>query len=243
MARAKRTDRTDARRRHRAERAALVTAIEAGEAPVREAPARKPAPSPQAATTAARPSIGGAFRTAFHPLDLRGDLAALPGLVRHWSLWVPILLTAGATILFVTGTSNLTDPETQPSDTLATVGILGYQLFVAPPPVAAAFLAGFGAPRASWLIGMIVGLVAAIGFTFVVLSPFGRLTYTDPAPWIVQGFLFAPLGAAMFAAAAAWYRRFLNLANPNRGRRPPGNASRGARSKSRPVVSRTSSRR
>ena len=29
----------------------------------------------------------------------------------------------------------------------------------------------------------------------------------------------APIGAALFASAAAWYRRFLKLANPNRSQR------------------------
>jgi hypothetical protein len=36
----------------------------------------------------------------------------------------------------------------------------------------------------------------------------------------------------LFAAAAAWYRRFLNLANPNRGRRPANGKSQ-AKQKSR----------
>ncbi|MEA2518569.1 MAG: hypothetical protein QOF49_649, partial [Chloroflexota bacterium] len=31
--------------------------------------------------------------------------------------------------------------------------------------------------------------------------------------------------AALFAAAAAWYRRFLNRANPNRPRQRPGGSS------------------
>jgi len=33
---------------------------------------------------------------------------------------------------------------------------------------------------------------------------------------------------AFFAAAAAWYRRFLQLSNPNRARQTQGKAKRGA---------------
>jgi hypothetical protein len=31
----------------------------------------------------------------------------------------------------------------------------------------------------------------------------------------------SPLAGIFFASAAAWYRRFLQLSNPNRGRTPP----------------------
>lgn len=243
LARAKRTDRTAARRRYRADQAAAESIAGTGEPETPGTPARDGSASAPARTASGRPSMTGAFREAFRPLDLRGDLLALPQLVRHWSMWVPAALSIIATVLFVTSTAQLTDPAARPDDMLASVGILGYQLFVAPPPVAAAFLAGFGAPRASWLTGLIVGLVAAFGFAAVVLSPFGSLTYTEPTAWIAQGFIFAPVGGAMFASAAAWYRRFLNLANPNRGRRQPGGQARGGKAKSRPVTSRTGSRR
>ena len=33
----------------------------------------------------------------------------------------------------------------------------------------------------------------------------------------------------LFAAAAAWYKRFLNLANPNRGRKPEKAGAQGPR--------------
>ncbi len=152
--------------------------------------------------------------------DVRGDLRSLPQLLRHWSLFVPVLLTILSTGLFVVVTAPITDPAKTPTDLLTTVAIALYQFFVIPPPVAGAFLAGLGAPKASWLIGVIVGLVAAVGNAVIVLSPFGRLAHPQPEPVILQGLLFAPFGAAMFAAMAAWYRRFLNLANPNRGQRP-----------------------
>ena len=33
--------------------------------------------------------IGAAFRTSFHPLDLKSDLRAIPELLRSRALWIP----------------------------------------------------------------------------------------------------------------------------------------------------------
>jgi hypothetical protein len=68
------------------------------------------------------------------------------------------------------------------------------------------------------------------------------LTGNSPTDSIVlSAVALSPVGAALFAAAAAWYRRFLNMANPNRG------AARSARSgnkqKARQVAGRSSARR
>jgi hypothetical protein len=39
---------------------------------------------------------------------------------------------------------------------------------------------------------------------------------------VSAAFVVSPVSGILFGAAIAWYRRFLNLANPNRGvRRPP----------------------
>src|SRR3954469_3894321 len=96
-------------------------------------------------------------------------------------------------------------------------------VFPLPAPAGAAFIAGFGAPRASWLIGLLIGVIAAACFAVVVTSVSSTLTSTGTAVDVrsiaLQGFLVAPVGSALFAAAAAWYKRFLNLANPNRGGR------------------------
>ena len=52
-----------------------------------------------------------------------------------------------------------------------------------------------------------------------------------PEVYAFNAFLVAVPGGALFAAAAAWYRRFLNLANPNRGRRPPARRPSNAKSR------------
>ena len=75
MARAKRTDRTEARRRYRAEQAALGgdtttdVAVEAAPAKGRSTASKAPAPAP-------RPGIIASFKAAYRPVDLRGDLRA-----------------------------------------------------------------------------------------------------------------------------------------------------------------------
>lgn len=247
MARAKRTDRTEARRRYRSEQLAQEAAEETGEG------SPEPAPRVAAAPPAARPGITTAFRASFRPLDVRSDLRALPSLVRHWSLFVPVGVAIAAAALFVASGNELgatvDTAQAQPlagqavSPTL-NVSYLLLQLFLYPPPIAGAFFVGFTAPRASWLSGLIQGIVAALAFGFVLLTPAGRLLVgtSDPGPFILQALLIGPIGGSLFASAAAWYRRFLNLANPNRGR--SGASSRGqgrssGRAKPRQVASAT----
>src|SRR5262249_35719305 len=106
-----------------------------------------------------------------------------------------------------------------------------YQYFSYTAPLGTAFIAGFFAPRAAWLIGALVCL-ASVGFqalAFSVGTFGGFLTiFQDPAtggalPASTAGmtiltqalFVGVPMGA-FFAAAAAWYRRFLRRASPNR---------------------------
>ena len=100
---------------------------------------------------AGRISMGTAFRQAFHPVDVRADLAALPWLVTHtYALWVPIAITVVGGIAVAVAN----DPRSITS--------LMYEYFVRPPAIGGVFIAGFLAPRASWLLGLIVGLVSAL---------------------------------------------------------------------------------
>jgi hypothetical protein len=239
LARAKRTNRTDARRRHRAEQAAVVaeTGSPAGSDTNAARPARASAgtPSPDAA---ARPGLTTALRGAFRPVDLAGDIRALPQIVTQWGLLASIGIAVAATAVFVLSTNefasgldlSLSDPTAGKSiGTVSNLSYLAVSLFVAPPPAAGAFLVGFTAPRASWLGGLIFGLVASACYSVILLSPTGRLLIggNSPEAYIVNAWAVGPLGAVFFASASAWYKRFLNLANPNRGRRPPAKAAQG----------------
>lgn len=254
MARAKHTDRTEARRRYRAEQAAVVAADEVGQPLDLDTPAKVLA-KPGAARSAtgaggARPGLMTVFRASFTTLDLGGDLRALPQIVRHWALLVSIAASIVASIVFIASTNefgasldfSLSDPLAGRSiSSVSNLSYLVISLFVAPPPAAGAFLIGFTAKRASWLGGLLYGIVAAICYAAILLSPAGRLLTgsNEPGVYITNAALLAPVGALLFASAAAWYRRFLNLANPNRGRRPPKSDSR---QKARPAAAKAGNR-
>lgn len=216
MARAKRTARADARRRYRAEQGLPPERIDD------EATAPAPAKSSSAPTATKAPSapnqrlsIGQAFRASFRPLDLRGDLRALPQIALHTkALWIPVALVLGSTVLFVV---------TRGTDMLTRVFLFPY--FIQTPAIGGVFIAGFLAPRASWLLGVIVGLVAAACYSFLVLTVLSDLAAAAGTPGLTQeviasAFVLSPVMGALFASAAAWYRRFLAYSNPNRSRQP-----------------------
>ena len=238
MARAKRTDRTDARRRYRAEQASLTAAAteadDEGTQPVQaSSKGAKPTTPPQQ-----RPSITGAFRGAMRPLDLRGDLRAAPRVLTHWGVLAAIGLSIASSVVFVLSTNELaqsvdwTAPlplEGKQLNTVASVAILGVQMFVLAPPFLGAFLIGFTAKRASWLGGLVFGLVAAACFTAILQTPSGQLLLQGgaPATAVASAAAISPVGAALFASIAAWYRRFLNLANPNRAQKAQAKPQQG----------------
>ena len=239
MARAKRTTRAEARRRYRAEQgllddtmAADDTQDEAASTPAGGRPARSGSAQPE------RMGIGAAFRLAFRPLDVRGDLRALPQLVRNKALWLPLLLTIGATAVFL-----IVRPETSSGDILTVLSVFMLQYFIQTPAIGGVFIAGFLAPRASWLLGVIVGLVSAVCYTGLILSgALGVGTTAEISQVVLAGFLISPIMGALFASGAAWYRRFLQLSSPNRGKaRPP--AKRGNDGKTRAASQKAGARR
>ena len=212
MARAKRTARADARRRYRAATdPAFDVDIDEAEAPPDERGAnRRPPSAARQDNTPARVGIIDALRASIHPPRIREDVALLPRQVTHPSLWLPLLLTIGVTVaVVVTGGKDVITP-------------LLFAYFVQTPAIGGVFLAGFLAPRASWLLGAIVGAVAAAGYVAVLALVPGALGPTAPAGTLASvaasSFILSPILGAFFASAAAWYRRFLRLSNPNRGR-------------------------
>jgi phosphate/sulfate permease len=151
-----------------------------------------------------------AFRAAFRPVHVRQDFESVPWIAVHTkALWVPVLITLASTVLVaVTGGTDM-------------LSAFLYQYFILTPAIGGVFIAGFLAPRASWLLGVIVGLVAAACYSILGLSgvvPIGPTV--NSVDVVVTSFVLSPLVGAFFAAAAAWYRRFLALSNPNRRRQP-----------------------
>ena len=237
MARAKRTTRAEARRRYRAEHGLPDDTITDDETPEEDA-----APSRRTGSGSDQPQrmgIVSAFRLAFRPLDLRGDLRALPRLVRDKAFFVPILLTLASTAAVL-----MIRPQTAATGDLpAVLSVFLFQYFIQPPAIGGVFIAGFLAPKASWLLGAIVGVVSAVCYGALVLnSPVSIAPAATASEVILGGFLISPLMGALFASAAAWYRRFLKLSSPNRGRtRPP--AKRGNDGRSRTANQKAGARR
>ncbi|MBA2701528.1 MAG: hypothetical protein H0U58_07495 [Chloroflexi bacterium] len=213
MARAKSTARAVARRRNRAAQALpdSDTASAADPASPVAAGGRSRETPGASSTPGARLGIGTAFRQAFRPVDVRADLAALPAIALHSkALWLPLLLTIGTAV--AVGITRGTDVITT----------FLYTYFVQTPAIGGVFIAGFLAPRASWLLGLIVGLVSAICYVVLGLSVAASLPGGAATPGIgdtiVAALLLSPVMGLFFASAAAWYRRFLQLSSPNRGR-------------------------
>jgi hypothetical protein len=228
VARAKRTHRAEARRRYRSEQA-LGVQDDVGEvdegAPAKATQARSTSAPSKGPSTTPRAGVGNAFRGAFRPLDIRSDLRAIPQLVRNKALWIPVAITLATTVLFI-----VIRPEGR-TDILGVVTVFLYQYFVVTPAIGGVFIAGFLAPRASWLYGIVVGIVAAACYSFLVLRGFIGVAPTADTQSLARdvvlaSFLLSPIVGAFFASTAAWYRRFLYLSNPNRGRARSSNPSR-----------------
>ena len=187
---------------------------------------------------AARPGIMAAFKGAVRPLDLKGDLRALPQVLTNWGFLAAMGVTLAAAVWFVvaySGPISAIPVGTATSDQLqAAVGTNTIPYFLGtmalqPPPAIGAFLIGFAAKRASWLGGFIYGIFVTILAIVVLQTPSGRLLTGDgPTDAVLLGHAaWSPVGAMLFASAAAWYRRFLDLANPNRGQRRQDKAQQG----------------
>ena len=238
MARAKRTDRAEARRRHRAE----MGITDEPDGTTQTAPgattaqsARPKAPSPEFSSPSGRIGMGAAFKQSIHPVNVREDIAALPWLAVHTkALWLPILITIVSAVAFIFTSGN--DFVTR----------FGFAYFVQTPAIGSVFLAGFLAPRASWLLGLIVGIVAAIAYSAVIaFVSVGTADAATGRDAMVSSLILSPIMGALFASAAAWYRRFLQLSNPNRGRRAaaPKKTGNDGRTRSGGSAKQTSARR
>lgn len=217
MARAKRTDRAEARRRWRQAGAAELEGAEVEELPATPSPASK-----TAAGSVQRPSITAAFRNAYRPARIREDIAVLPGLLRTRAFLVSILLVVGGTLAVTVVPGNV-------------VTNLAFQALVVPPAMAPVFIVGFFARRASYILGFIVAVVDVLAYAFFVyaVAPGLAPATIDPIQQqqlILSAISVGPLSGIFFAAAAAWYRRFLTLSNAGAQNRARARQQQRARS-------------
>jgi hypothetical protein len=216
VARAKKTDRAEARRRARAVAATNEPAAGEASATASSAPAKSTGSGAASESApAARPSVLGAFREATRPIDLRGDIRRIPWLVtRTPAVVVPSLLVIGAAIWYASSGG--------PSSGLQS---FAFQLLVYPPPqIGALFLAGILTDRMSYMAGGIVGLVCGVVFALYlafVPIPASVLQGTQLPAYMLYGLILSPLSGLAIGGFAGFYRRFLRRANPNAGKRPP----------------------
>jgi hypothetical protein len=240
LARAKQTNRAEARRRYRQTLAQTTAEAENGDdseattAPA--AGAARPAP----AGAQGRPSIGSAFRQAYHQAHYREDLRALPGLLTlgrpakipltQTVIGVPWFLVS-ALLVIVGFAAFALDP---------TSGGLLFQLLALPPggPTLPVLLVGFMATRASYMQGFLIGLLdlVLIGVYVTVLPSAVPQTGAGAGDVLVTAAITGLPTSILFAGAAAWYRRFLTLSSPRRPQ-PAKGPARG-RSSGRPATRR-----
>jgi hypothetical protein len=158
-----------------------------------------------------------AFRGAYHSPHLREDLVALPKLLTSRALLLAVGLVAAGTAAFVAF----------PGYTGST---FAWELLVLPgQALAPQLVAGFFAPRASYLLGLIAGLAQGLAFAVIypqVLARLGTPVTSDQLGGLLTvSFITGPVSGMLFASAAAWYRRFLALSSPRRAA-PAGRGGR-----------------
>ena len=196
MARAKNTSRAQARRHYRDQvRAAGAEGLTVDGEVIE--PIAEPAP---------RPSM-------FRMPNIREDLRALPEMFRTRKLlWLPFILlgvTFVAALLWIQGVL--------PTD-LGWLVSLAVELLLRPTGLFVFFIGGFLAPRGSYLVGAILGLIdgilwAALGFLVPgsTVGVDGTVQSTTPIT-LADALVFvmvAVIVGILAASFAAWYRNFL----------------------------------
>ena len=190
MARAKDTSRAEARRRHRETQRIETDPVELEDELIAPAP-----------VTSGRPS--------FKLPDVRGDLAALPGVFRSRPLvFIPFVMLIVAFLLEL-----VRQKGGLPAGAIGDIALLYIQLTLPPTALFVFFIGGFLAPRASWLIGGLLGALDALLITLLVLiNPEEQLQgsgITEVAQGLVPLWGIAIAVGILAAAFAAWYRSFL----------------------------------
>ena len=198
MARDKRVRRAEARRRYREQLRAE--------------------PGPEAADsveqTAETPPQKGRSLLAGFGLglpDVVGDVRALPGIARH-TLAFLLPMAAIVAAFIVALDSSVFRLQNQPGDPATLVGARSlFQFVLLPPPVTAVFVAAVLAPRAGWLVGGLVGLLATVAF-LVLLGIHGPTDYFSlgltPTIAVQTVATYLPI-YVLVGAFAGYYRRFL----------------------------------
>jgi hypothetical protein len=188
VARAKRTDRAEARRKYRAylldqEEAAAAERSDAAETSTAK-PARSRDPRAQQAPIqpGARMGMMAAAKAAYRTTHYRDDVRNAPALIfRSNAIWLPAVISiAGGAYLAQRLASG-----TYGSDPIAPVL---YQFLFLPVPLLPPMIAGFFAPRSAWLAGVLASFIASMVMVVViclnwnVLYQGGAIAGPNPTP-------------------------------------------------------------
>jgi hypothetical protein len=169
-------------------------------------------------------SSSGGIGSLFSRPNVREDIRALPGMFRTKRLlWLPFAILLGA-FLVVGGLQAGLVP-------LGVGGALGiaYALVLQPSALFVPFIGGFLAPRGSYLIGAMIGFTQAVFVSLLLVlrsvreskleslpsqwtsgtTPATDLTSSDVVSSIVSVFVVCLLFGTVAAAFASWYRNFL----------------------------------
>jgi len=245
VARAKRTDRAEARRQYRAylqekqETAAAEANDSDGAADVASArPARSRDQRPQAVIKpGGRLGIFAAAKAAYRTPHYMDDIRNVRSLVFNSKAVWPVLVVcvaAGAFSIFrISSGAASTDP----------VLTALFQFVFYPVPLVPPMLAGFLAPRSTWLAGLIAGFISTMTLVWVfamttitVPGYAGKFTTSDLLAITVQLLPTALAFGLMMAALSGWYKRFLSLTSAPRNRAPAKSASQRPTQRRRPTT-------
>jgi hypothetical protein len=229
VARAKRTDRAEARRQYRAylqekqETAAAEADDSGGAADVSSfRSARSRDQRPQAVIKpGGRLGILAAAKAAYRTPHYIDDIRNVRSLVFHSNAVWPVLVVcvaAGAFGVFrISSGAGSTDP----------VLTALFQFLFYPVPLVPPMLAGFLAPRSTWLAGLIAGFISTLTLVWVfamttitVPGYAGKFTTTDLLAITVQLLSTSLAFGLMMGALSGWYKRFLRLTSAPRNRAP-----------------------
>jgi hypothetical protein len=215
LARAKQTGRSEARRKYRQSMAPEVDGegelLDPGDDAEPERPSGKAAPARAAENRppSGRLGFGASFRLAYHPPNIREDIRTLPTTLRSRGFLAAVLMVIAGGVVWY-------------AYPVYSGSITAWELLVLPgSALAPQLVAGFFAPRASYLLGLVVGLIQPVVYLVVNSSPRVQEAYLArgvnipgiTVDEVALAFFNSVLMGGLFAAMAAWYRRFLALSS------------------------------
>ena len=221
MARAKHTVRAEARRRYRqgsSQPGDEDGAELAGDAPKAAAVTTKPSQARPNQQASGRPGFFASFRGAYHPARIREDIPHFAKLLQSRAFLGALALTIAGAI----GAFAFWDYSG---------GRFAYELLLLPgSALAPQLVAGFFAPRASYFLGLVIGLIQGVLDVIFVAQLSAKLgtplTSDQSIALLMRSVLTGPFSGMLFASAAAWYRRFLSLSSPKRTATGKGSSGR-----------------